>query len=202
MGSIRTGRAMFLRSRTVVVAASAVLLAGLSGCSLLEPTVDEEVLSDVAQCAMGHTWSLDTADLASQLLTELQNDHPDVTAVDADGTTTIRWDLDSTTELTADLTITVTAGTAEQPTVITRTQNGTAGGKAYITADVAIPRRWKNDVEVETTAQNAGVDLEAPPFEVPGTVLDDSVGLELTCDGGTLTIHPRGSAIIQKFTSG
>jgi len=193
---------MFSRSRTVVVAASAALLAGLSGCSLLEPAVHEEVLSDVARCTMGHTWSLDTADLATQLLAELQKDHPDVTAVDANGTTTIDWGLDSTAELTADLTITVTAGTAEQPTVITQTQNGTAGGKTYINADVAIPRSWKNKIDIKATAQNAGVALDEAPFGLPSTTLDDSVGLELTCDGGTLTIHPRGATITQKWTAG
>lgn len=184
------------------IAAASVLLTTLSGCALLEPALDEEVPSDVALCTMGHSWTLDTADLATQLLAELQHNHPDVTAVEANGTATLDWGADSTVELASDLTIVVTAGTAEAPVVITESLVGTGGGKAYITADIAIPRGWTNDVEVETTAQSAGVDLEAPPFEVPGTVLDDSVGLELTCDGGTLTIHPRGSAIIQKFTSG
>lgn len=193
---------MLLRSRIVFAAASSVLLATLSGCSLLEPAVEEEVLSDVALCTMGHTWQLDGVDLAAQLLAELQHDHPDVTAVEANGTVTLDWGDDSTVDLASDLTIVVTAGTAEAPVVITETLQGTGGGRAYINADIAIPRGWENDVKVETTAQNAGVDLEAPPFVLPVTVIDDSVGLELTCDGGTLTIHPRGSKITQKFTTG
>lgn len=184
------------------VAVAGSLLVTLSGCSLLEPAPHEEILSDVALCTMGHSWDLDTADLAAQLLAELQKKHPDVTAVEANGTATLDWGDDSTVELASELTIVVTAGTAEAPIVITENLVGTSRGKAYINADIAIPRSWTNDVEVETTAQNAGVDLEAPPFALPGTVLDDSVGLELTCDGGTLTIHPRGSAITQKFTTG
>lgn len=193
---------MSSRSRIVFVAAATVSLVTLSGCSLLEPSVDEEVFSDVALCTMGHAWNLDTVDLAAQLLAELQHDHPDVTAVEANGTATLEWGDDSTVELASDLSIVVTAGTAEAPIVITQNLVGTGGGKAYINADIAIPRSWQDDVEVETTAQNAGVDLEAPPFALPGTVIDDSVGLELTCDGGTLTIHPRGSAITQKWTTG
>jgi hypothetical protein len=184
------------------IAATSALLVTLSGCALLEPAVDEEVLSDVALCTMGHTWSLDTADLAAQLLAELQKNHPDITAVDANGEVTLDWGTDSVVDMASDLTIVVTAGTAEAPVVVTETLAGTGGGRTYINADVAIPRTWANDVEVETTAKNAGVDLEAPPFALPDTVIDDAVGLELTCDGNTLTIHPRGSKVIQKFTTG
>jgi hypothetical protein len=193
---------MFSRSRTALVAASATLvMGGLSGCALLQPTVEEVALSDIARCTMGHSWTLDTADLAAQLLTELQRDHP-VTAVDAAGTKTIDWGADSVVTVASDLAITVTTGTAEAPTTLTQTQIGSAEGKVYINGDVAIPRRWSNDIEIETTAESAGAELEQLPFTLPNTAFDDTVGLELTCDGDTLTVHPRGSAITQKWTSG
>ncbi|MDF1478574.1 hypothetical protein PYV02_05685 [Leifsonia sp. H3M29-4] len=193
---------MFSRSRTALVAASATLLmGGLSGCALLEPPADEVVLSDVARCTMGHTWTLDTADLATQLLAVLQRDHA-VTAVDAAGTKTIDWGMDSVVSVTSDLAITVTTGTAEAPTTITQTQVGSAEGKVYINADVAIPRRWTDDVEVETKAESGGAELEQVPFGLPNIAFDDTVGLELTCDGTTLTVHPRGSTITQKWTTG
>lgn len=186
----------------MVAGATLWLIATLSGCSLVAPAVDAEAPSDVALCTMGHRWDLDTADLAAQVLTQLQDDHPDVTAVEANGTVTLDWDDDSTVELASDLSIVVTAGTAEEPVVITEHQKGTGGGKAHINAEIAIPRAWRNDIEVETSAQKAGVELETVPFELPATVLDDSVGLELACDAGTLTIHPRGSAITQRWTTG
>jgi hypothetical protein len=193
---------MFSRSRTALVAASATLLmGGLSGCALLQPPTEEVVLSDVARCTMGHTWTLDTADLATQLLAVLQRDHA-VTAVDAAGTKTIDWGMDNVVSLTSDLAITVTTGTAEAPTTITQTQAGSAEGKVYINADVAIPRRWADDVEVETKAESGGAELEQVPFGLPNIAFDDTVGLELTCDGTTLTVHPRGSTITQKWTTG
>jgi hypothetical protein len=200
VATIMTGRAMFSRSRTALVAASATLvMGGLSGCALLQPAVEEVVLSDIALCTMGHTWTLDTTDLATQLLTELQRDHA-VTAVDAAGTKTIEWGADNIVTVASDLTITVTAGTAEAPTTLTQTQAGSASGKVYINGDIAIPRRWSSDIEIETTAESAGAELEQLPFTLPGTAFDDTVGLELTCDSTTLTVHPRGAAITQKWT--
>jgi hypothetical protein len=195
---------MFSLQRTVLVAGSAAMLAGLAGCALVTPSVSEDPPSPIAQCVMGHTWSLDLADLGAQLLAEVQRDHPEVTAVDITGTKTIDWGVDSHVTIASDLRITVTATTAtpDQPLTIVQTQAGTGTGRAYVDTDVAIPRNWKDEIEVDTVAEQAGAPLEAPPYALPITAFDDTVGWELTCDGGTMTLHPRGNGVVQRWTSG
>lgn len=188
----------------VAVAASAAVLFGLSGCGLFTPQTDEEPLSDIAKCVMGSNWTLDTADLSAKLLPELQRDFPTVTEVVTSGTKTIDWGTDFSLDVTSDLTITVTAtsATPEQSVIVRQTQVGTASGKAYINTDVAIPRDWENNIEVETTAEDAGVVLETVPIALPKTAFDDTVGLVLTCEGSTMTVTPRGGAITQTWTAG
>lgn len=195
---------MLPRSRTVLVAASAALLATLSGCALVTPRADEEPVSPIAQCVMGHTWTLDNADLGTQLLAELQRDHPEVTTVDVGGSKSIEWGEDHTVTIDSDLTITVTATTAtpDQNLVLTQTQSGSATGRAYVDTDVAIPRNWNDEITVETTGQQADTALEALPWGLPATAFDDTVGWELTCDGGTMTLHPRGNGVVQRWTTG
>jgi hypothetical protein len=197
---------MFSTRRAGFVALPAALLVGLSGCALLDNTAAEEPLSGIAACALGHSWTLDTADLAEQIKTELTANHPEITAVTANGTQTLEWGLDSVMTVTTDYTVALTATTAtpDQSLTITQTHQGTASGKAYINSDIAIPRNWKDKLEVATEGELAGAAVEAKDLAItiPATDFDDSVGLELTCDGGTMTTHPRGGVLTQKWTSG
>lgn len=195
---------MISRSRTALVASSAALLVGLSGCALVTPALDDDPPSPVAQCVEGHTWTLDVGDLGTQLLAQLQRDHPEVTAVEVSGAKSMEWGASSDVEITSDLTITVTATTPtpEQNLVLRQTQSGTANGRAYIDTDVAIPRKWTDDIVVETTGELAGAPVETLPYGLPSTAFDDTVGWELTCDAGTMTLHPRGNGIVQRWTTG
>jgi hypothetical protein len=170
-------------------------LGGLAGCSLVQ-TAPPAPLTGIAKCALGSTWSLDTGKLAEAVQAELLT--RGVTATVApDGSQTLKWDIDGKVVLDTDYTLTLTSGAADQQTVVTDKHSGTSTGIAYINAEVAIPRNWDaSGLNVKTTATLNGVALEALPYTLVQTDLDDSVGVELTCDGGTLTTHQRGSDLI------
>ncbi len=192
---------MHSRSSTALVAGAAAVLATLSGCALVTPASTPAPRSPTAQCVIGPTWNLDTADLGVSLLAQLQADRPEVTAIEVTGTKTITWDQTSFATIDSDLTIIATTSTG---LVLTQRQTGTAEGKAYIDTEVAIPRRWTNEIEVTTTAEQDGAVVDPIPYNLPPTAFDDTVGWELTCDASTstMTLHPRGDSIVQKWTTG
>ncbi|MGX5680042.1 hypothetical protein [Schumannella luteola] len=191
---------MFHR-RLAILAGSSALLLALSGCSLLE-SGEKEPLTGLAACAQGHTWNLNFEDLAAKVTAELQNDGVPVTAVTAAGTQSLEWDLQGHVVLTTDFDVTVTATPAADQTItIVEHHEGTATGAAYINGEVAIPRKWDGSGQnIETTGDNNGAPLETIPWALPWVGIDDSVGLQLTCDGDSLTIHPRGEKITQLWT--
>jgi hypothetical protein len=188
------------RARTLAVATALAL--GLTGCSLLTPSTLEKPLTGSAACALGHTWSLDLKKLSSQVLAELQKNETGATAVDSAGSQTMTWDRASSVAIDSDYSLTVTASTApKQIYTITQTHRGTASGRAYISADVAIPRNWEaKDFIVKTVVKLNGSTVKEVPFVMSSTDLDDAVGIEITCDGKTLTTHPRGSAVTQTWS--
>ncbi|MDO7882371.1 hypothetical protein [Antiquaquibacter soli] len=191
---------MFHR-RLAILAGSSALVLALSGCSLLE-SGSKEPLTGIAACALGHTWQLDFEDLSAKVLAELQKEGVPATAVTAAGTQTLEWDEQGRVVLTSDFDVTVTAAPAADQTItIVEHHDGTATGAAYINGEVAIPRKWDGTGQnIETTGDNNGTPLETIPWELPWVGIDDSVGLELTCDGESLTIHPRGERITQLWT--
>lgn len=193
---------MFSPRAVVASVGSLALVASLSGCSLLDNSTTEEPLTGVAACALGHTWQLDMTDLGAQLLAELQRQKVPATEVVASGTQTIDWGTDSRLTLDSDFEIRITAPIAADQTItVVSTYGGSATGAAFINGEVAIPRDWKGaDQTSETVADNNGTPLETVPWAIPSVQIDDTVGLELTCDGSTMTIHPRGSKITQTWT--
>lgn len=192
---------MFHR-RSAAVVASAVLVFGLGGCALLEPSGGPQPLTGIAACAQGHTWALNFEDVAAKVLAEMQAEGAPVTAVVATGEQTLDWDLQGHVVLTTDFDLTITATpAADQLITIVESHAGRATGAAYINGEVAIPRNWDGSgMNVEAVGDNNGTPLETIPWEIPWIGIDDSVGLELTCDGENLTIHPRGEKIIQLWT--
>lgn len=182
-------------ARLTAAAATALLAGvGLAGCSLVE-VAPPTPLSGIAACSLGNTWNLDTANLAEVLTAELAS--RGITAVVAvDGSQSLAWDLDSNVVLKTDYTVTSTSGAEGAQTVITSKHSGTSKGIAYINSEVAIPRDWDGTaLKVTTTATVSGVDTDPVPYDNVATDIDDSVGVELTCDGSTLTTHQRGSDI-------
>lgn len=193
---------MFSTRRVSYFALSATVLLALSGCALLQPDTSDNELTGLEVCALGHTWALDTADLATQINASFAANNVVLTSAEISGTQTMTWDLRSAMKITSDYTITLkSAPAADQVVTVVQTHKGDASGKAYISADVAIPRNWKaDDLTVDTVADNNGTALEDLPYAIPATDFDDSVGLELTCDGDTMTIHPRGGKFTQTWT--
>ena len=194
---------MFTARHAAAIALPALLVFGLSGCSLLQAKGSDTTLTGVAACAQGHTWTVDTADLAAQVLKDLQKQKVPATAVDAKGTQTMTWDVNGAMSVVTDYTLTVTAAPApDQALIATQVHKGTATGKAYVDADVAIPRNWDaTATTVDTTFTLNGAEVkDSVPFTTIVTDFDDSVGLELTCDGTAMTTHPRGSDVTQKWT--
>jgi hypothetical protein len=103
--------------------------------------------------------------------------------------------------LATDYTLTLTSGPDDQKTVVTDKHSGTSTGIAYINSEVAIPRDWDGSgLNVTTTATLNGAPLEAVPYELHPIDIDDSVGIELACDGNTLTTHQRGNDLRLTWT--
>jgi hypothetical protein len=182
-----------LTVRRVVGAASAVLLAtGLAGCALVQGNPPEP-LTGIAACALGNTWKLDTVALSEAIQAELATRGITATVV-TDGSQTLDWGLDSKMVFDTDYTTTITSGAEDQQMVVTDKHSGTSSGIAYINSEVAIPRKWDGSgLTVTTTAALNGAEQEALPYTLVQTDIDDSVGVEITCDGGTLTTHQRGN---------
>ncbi len=188
--------------RCVALLATALIVPALAGCSLLESPTSEVELSGLAACALGHTWTTDLNDAAEKISTELTNDKIPVTSVTAEGTQTLEWSVEGHAVLTPSYTITITtAPAADQVITIVETHSGKASGAIYINGEVGIPRKWDGTgAHIDTVADNNGAALEELPFPIPKTSFDDSVGLELTCEADTLSIHPRGAAITQLWS--
>ncbi|MCU1411987.1 MAG: hypothetical protein JWR04_2694 [Rhodoglobus sp.] len=182
-----------LSVRRSTAGALAILAAvGLAGCSLVE-VAPPAPLTGIAKCVLGNTWSLDTAALATAMQAELATRAITATAA-IDGSQTLTWALDGKVALDTDYTLTLTSGAEDNLTVVTDKHSGKATGIAYINAEVAIPRDWDaTGLNVDTTATVKGVAAETLPYTLVQTDIDDSVGVELTCDGGTMTTHQRGS---------
>ncbi len=194
---------MFTARRATAIALPAVLLFTLGGCALVDPSGDGEQLTGTAACALGHTWELNVDDLAEQIKNDLTNAGVTVDTVVASGSQTFDWSIEGHVAITSDYTITVkTVPAAEQVLTVEQTHSGSITGAAYINGEVAIPRKWDDsDFSVATTADLSGEKVEEADLTItiPPTDFDDSVGLELTCNGKELTIHPRGSVITQTW---
>lgn len=193
---------MFSTRHVGVFALIAALLIGQSGCALLEPATSEDPPTALQRCAIGHTWKLDVNDVATQVLTLLTAEGVVAPTVVGDGSQTLVWKPDGTLTIDTDYKFSITATpAADQAITITQTHSGTATGQAFINGDVAIPRNWDGSgMIVDTVAALNGTVLDEVPFAIPESDFDDAVGLELTCDGDTLTTHPRGTSITQKWS--
>jgi hypothetical protein len=188
-------------SRSAVLALPVAVVLTLGGCSILEPSSAAAPLSELASCALGHTWTQDFAGVVPTVTDELAKRGIAATGVTFAGTQTLDWDEKSHMTVKSDYTVSVTTAAAdEQVLTVTETHAGTASGPAYINGDVAIPRKWDDKITVESTADVSGTVQEASPYVIPSTTFDDTVGLIVTCDGNTMTIHPRGTKLTQTWT--
>lgn len=194
---------MFSTQRTTSVVLSAAIVFGLGGCSLIEPQGTEVPLTGIAACAQGHTWNLDMAKLAEDVKANIAAQGAGVD-VATSGTQTMMWDTDGAVVIDSAYTLTMTSVPAEgQLQTVTTTHTGTATGASYIDENVAIPRDWDaTGTIVKTVGDLNGAPLDPVPYSVLNADLDDSVGVELTCDGNALTTHPRGGGVVQAWIKG
>ena len=194
---------MFSTQRTTSVVLSAAIVFGLGGCSLIEPQGTEVPLTGIAACAQGHTWNLDMAKLAEDVKANIAAQGAGVD-VATSGTQTMMWDTDGAVVINSAYTLTMTSVPAEgQLQTVTTTHTGTATGASYIDENVAIPRDWDaTGTIVKTVGDLNGAPLDPVPYSVLNADLDDSVGVELTCDGNALTTHPRGGGVVQAWIKG
>lgn len=182
----------------------AALLIGLSGCALIEPSGSIDVPTALQSCAMGHTWNLNVDDLATQVLTVLTAEGVASPTVSASGTQALTWGTDGSVTMDTDYELAITAApAADQAITVTQSHKGSVTGQAFINGDFAIPRAWDGSgLKVDTVGQLNDAALDPVPFAIPATDLDDSVGIEITCDGDTLTTHPRNGPVTQTWSKG
>ncbi|MBH0115860.1 hypothetical protein I6E52_03275 [Salinibacterium sp. NG253] len=183
---------------SALLMAPAVLLV-LSGCALIEPADTSEPPTAMELCAMGHTWTLDTADLAEKLLAELPSEDVPAKAVEPSGGQTLTWESTGALTIDSDLVFTISAEPkSDQVMTITRSYTGTVVGKALINVDVAIPRDWDvTDYTIDTTAVLADEPVEELKYTIPRSDFDDKLGLIITCEADVMTVNPRGTSLIQ-----
>lgn len=195
---------MFTARRATAIALPAVLVFTLGGCALVDTNGDEDVLTGIAACALGHTWELDLTELAEQVKADLEKNGVAVQNVVGSGEQTLDWSVEGHVALDSNYELTITsAPAADQVLTVVETHSGTIKGAAYINGEVAIPRKWDDSkYTLDTTAENNGAEVAVADigYVIPVTTFDDSVGLELTCNGDELTIHPRGSQITQTWS--
>ncbi|EAR25584.1 hypothetical protein A20C1_04936 [marine actinobacterium PHSC20C1] len=186
---------------SALMMAPAVMLV-LSGCALIEPADTSEPPTAMQRCALGQTWSLDTTDLSEKLLAELPGDGVPAKAVEPSGGQTLIWKTDGDLTIESDLVFTITAEPkSDQVMTITRSYTGTVVGQALINVDVAIPRKWNfSQYKVETSAVLNDEPVEELKYTIPRNDLNDVLGLVITCEADVLTINPRGTDLIQRWT--
>lgn len=189
-----------MATTTQTTAAAIVVTLLLTGCSSLGLNNSGTTLTGLAACAAGHTWNADLADMSAQLLAEIQEDHPDVTAVTAEGSQTIDWATDGAAVLTTDYALTVTVAVSEGVVqTIVQERSGESTGVLTIHGDTLVPSDWdESDYKRATTID--GAEAEGPPFTIPDPVLNDVVASDLTCDGKTMTTHAHRGIVTQKWT--
>lgn len=188
-------------SRRAALALPIVLVLTLGGCALLEPEGTNEPLTGIAACALGHTWTQDFEGLKQQITDELSKRGIAATGVTFTGEQTMEWDEKAQMTVSGDFSVAVTTAEADEKTLtLTEAHSGTASGAAYVNGDVAIPRNWKNEFTIQGSADLSGEVVDPLPYALAPITFDDSVGLILTCDGNTLTIHPRGTKLTQTWT--
>lgn len=195
---------MFSTQRAGFLALSTALVVGLGGCALIEPAGTNKPLTGIAACAQGKTWNLDVAALAETVKAELGKQGVAGVEVAGDGKQSLTWELDGKVAMSTDYTLTITSTpAADQTLVVTNKHSGKSTGTAYVNAEVAIPRDWDGTgLAITSTGELNGAAVDTIPYTVPIIDLDDSVGIELTCDGDTLTTHPRGTDITQTWKKG
>lgn len=193
---------MTRRRAATAAALPLAALAVLSGCALVEPQTSQDPPTALEQCALGHQWRLDTQDLALRLQELLTAEGITVTELTVSGSQLLDWSETGHVVLEVDQTITamLPPPSEEQERLFVEHHEGVATGRAYINATVAIPRRWDaGELDSRTTATLDGVEEETLPFELPQTVIDDALGLHVTCEGGTLTLQQRGRDLITRW---
>ena len=187
-----------IRTTAALAATGALALATLTGCQLFVAQSPVKTPSALEACATGHTWQLDTAALQESARVSMVERGLGVTVTIA-GTQQLTWDTEFNMAFDTDLTFTGTIDAGPAGFVETYTVNGTSGGRAYLSGEVAVPRDWSEDLDVETTATQDGAPVD-PTFTWIPLWIDDTVGLRTTCTADQLTFEARQGHLVWTFT--
>lgn len=191
------------RSRTAIaILSTTIILSALSGCALAGGS-SSEPLTGVPGCVPGHTWKTDLVDLDKQLLSYLTSHGVKATEVVSTGSQEIVWAEDGTVELNTDYTTVVTVPNKDGSviTTVTEVHKGPSTGSIYLNGPIAVPREWDASAfSLDVTAEVGGKPVETPPFSIPATVLDDTVALDVTCNGSTMTTLAHNAVVTLTWT--
>lgn len=191
--------------RMRVAAATAVLTStvALGGCALLESSAPPPTPTTVESCFMDTTWRLDNEALAAQIVAWYADLDFTATEVRVEGTQDLTWQFSGDIVIETDYAIIVTypSDQPENPWVVTQSISGVSTGRVFFYDLVAVPRDWDDsDVTIETTAVRGEEVAETIDLRFPKTIIDDVVGLEVTCTPELMTTHGRGTKMTQTWT--
>lgn len=198
---------------TTTVAAAAVALLVLSGCSggtdvVSPPEVpaadsDDGTASPTA-CLIDHTWNVDVEDLAGQVRSEMQSLGSPASSVTGTGSMTISFAEESLVTTVVDLTFTMLLPMDDGPTMtITQHQYGSGYGSWFWdagTPNLVVFEDWVGDYEIDMTMAMEGVAVESP-IDLP-TSAAGGTDMTVTCQGRVLTTNAEGSPFIQIWDAG
>jgi hypothetical protein len=188
---------MLRSTRSVTAIPAAVILLALGGCSLSAFGGEDEVLTGAAACALGHSWALDLEDYSAQLLAELQGDNSKYTAVTAAGDQTLEWALDGFATLSSDYTVSITKAVSEGVVETTeQARSGTSTGLLTLHGATAVPSDWEEEYTASTTVDGVAPEVEPTIYD---PLIDDTVALEVTCEGTSMTTHAHQDNLIIKW---
>lgn len=185
-----------IRTTAAIVAVGA--LATLTGCQLFVAQSPVRTPTALEACATGHTWQLDTTALQDSAKVSMIERGLGVT-VTITGTQQLTWDNDFRMAFDTDLTFTGTVDGGTPGFVATYTANGTSGGRAFLSGEVAVPREWSEDLAIEASATQDGAPVD-PTFTWTPLWIDDTVGLRTTCTADQLQFAARQGHLVWTFT--
>ena len=203
-----------MRTTATALAIPAVLILLLAGCAAGSGETDAGALPDGAEptgatedldggndgtgCPFG-VWSLDTADLGTQLEAYLEESSGQENTVTMDGTQTLEWGADGAAEFSTALTVTILTSLDDGlEMTITQVHSGGSSGELAYADGEAIPSNWDGEGYVVTsTVTIAGVPTESD------TPIDGffatSQPMQIGCDGGDLYTYTEPSFVTQRW---
>lgn len=192
-------------SNTLRLIVPGFLVIALAGCTSPSGTDDAPdgapaAGGTVAECVQGHTWDADVADMAAQLLVQLQSNGSPATSTTGVGTQTLSWGMDGAVVLDTDYTFTVVAPLSDGLIMtMNQTHAGPTTGTLALDGNIATPTDWDRSGYLVTTVIDINGTATEMEFPIPEDGLGD-VALEVTCEGNAMTTFAPAGFVTTKWT--